>query len=371
VPAVSGDRLQVDVLGPLRVRDPHGHDVTPDGALQRRLLALLVLRRGQVVAPDVAIDVMWPVRPPRDPHAALHNHLFRLRRGLPSDIIESAGDGYRLDPSRIELDADRLASAVITGQPVDPAAVATIDEALGRWHGPAYPELDDFDDGRVEAVRLDELRIRAVEVRADRRLAAGHVDDVIVELAALAAEEPRRERPRALLMTALARSGRTVEALRVYDDFRRLLGDELGIEPSPALAAQHASLLRGGGDISWAPTSRLPVPVTSLVGRESLLVDVRAMVEANRLVTLIGPGGVGKTRMLVEVGARLRAADPKRPVVLCELAASNGYSAVDAVAAALAIDGRPGMGLTDRVAAVLADTASYGCGPMCWHGPSG
>ena len=205
--AVSGDRLQIDVLGPLRARDSLGRDVTPDGVLQRRLLALLVLRRGQVVSPDVAIDVVWPGRRPRDPLAALHNHLFRLRRALPDDVIESAGDGYRLDPSRVDLDADRLAAAVNMAQPVDRTVVLTIDEVLDRWHGPAYPELDDFDDGRMEAVRLDELRVRAVEVRAECRLAAGDVDGVVVELAALADAEPLRERPRALLMTALARSG--------------------------------------------------------------------------------------------------------------------------------------------------------------------
>src|SRR4029077_6085686 len=125
---------------------------------------------------------------------------------------------------------------------------------------------------------------------------------------------------------------------------------------SPTLAAQHAGLLGGVCAASWAPASRLTVPVTSLVGRESLLVDVLAMIGANRLVTLIGPGGVGKTRMLVEVGARLDEVDRERAVVLCELASANEESAVDAVAAALAIDGRPGVGLTDRVAAVLADT---------------
>ncbi len=208
VPAVSSDRLQLDVLGPLRARDPQGRDVTPDGVLQRRLLALLVLRRGLIVPADVAIEVVWPVGRPRDPLAALHNHLFRLRRGLPRDVIESTGDGYRLDPSRIDLDADRLAAAVNSGQPLDPAVVVTIDEALDRWHGPAYPELEDFDDARAESVRLDELRIRAVEVRAEHRLAAGQVDGVVVDLAALALEEPLRERPRALLMTALSRSGR-------------------------------------------------------------------------------------------------------------------------------------------------------------------
>jgi DNA-binding SARP family transcriptional activator len=94
----SDHRLSVDVLGPLRARDAAGRDVTPVGILQRRLLALLVLRRGRVVSADTAIDVLWPGRPPREPAAALHNHLFRLRRGLPEGVIESAGNGYRIPP---------------------------------------------------------------------------------------------------------------------------------------------------------------------------------------------------------------------------------------------------------------------------------
>ena len=106
----SGDHLRVDVLGPIRVFDAEGSDVTPDGALQRRLLALLVLRRGRVVSADAAIDALWPVSPARDPVAALHNHLYRLRLALP-DVIESTGSGYRLAPSKIDLDADRLAAA--------------------------------------------------------------------------------------------------------------------------------------------------------------------------------------------------------------------------------------------------------------------
>ena len=355
---MSGDdRLRVEVLGPIRVCDPDGRDVTPDGMLQRRLLALLVLRRGRVVSVDAAIDVLWPDRPPRDPVAALHNHLFRLRRGLPDDLIESTGHGYRVTPSKIDLDADRLAAALSDGAPADPAALlATIDGVLDRWHGPAYPELDDVDDGRAESIRLGELRIRAVEARAECQLAAGVTDGLVVELAALADEEPLRERPRALLMTALAKSGRQVEALRVYDDFRRLLGDELGIEPSPALAAQHASLLGGPDEGAWTPACRLPVPVTSLVGRDALVLEVAAMAEAHRLVTLIGPGGVGKTRLLGEVGLHLRATSGGRPVVMCELATAGEDSAVDVVAAALSIDGRPGVGLADRVAAALVDT---------------
>ena len=351
----GGERLRIDVLGPIRARLADGRDVTPDGPLQRRLLALLVLRRGHVVSVDTAIDVLWPSRPPRDPVAALHNHLFRLRRGLPDDVIDSTGNGYRLSPQAIDLDADRLVAALNKPDAADPAVLATIDEILDRWHGPAYPELDDVDGGRAEAVRLAELRIRATEVRAAVRIAAGATDDLITELAALADEEPLRERPRALLMAALARAGRNVEALRVYDDFRRLLSDELGIEPSPELVAQHADLLAGTGAATWSPASRLHVPVTSLVGRDTLMHEVLALAEANRLVTLIGPGGVGKSRLLDEVGLRLRETHPDRPVVLCELAAADEDSAIDAVAAALGIEGRPGIGLVDRIVAVLGD----------------
>jgi predicted ATPase len=157
-------------------------------------------------------------------------------------------------------------------------------------------------------------------------------------------------------MATLAATGRTVEALRVYDDFRRLLGDELGIEPSPTLRAQHAELLRGAPAQAWAPVSRLPVPVTSLVGRDGLVAELAAAIGVDRLVTLVGPSGVGKTRLLVELGHRLLAVRQSRPVVLCELASATEESAVDAVAAALAIEGRPAGGLAERVVTVLADT---------------
>jgi predicted ATPase/DNA-binding SARP family transcriptional activator len=352
---VTGDRLRVDVLGPIRAWDAEGRDVTPEGALQRRLLALLVLRRGRVVPVDTAVDVLWPRERPRDPVAALHNHLFRLRRGLPDGVVESTGEGYRVVTARVDLDADRLAAALNAHHAADPAVGQTIDEVLAGWHGPAYPELDDVDEARAEATHLGELRMRALEARAERRLTVGGGDELVAELAALADEEPLRERPRALLMAALAKAGRHVEALRVYDDFRRLLGDELGIEPSPVLAAHHADLLLGS-EAGWTPASRVPVPLTSLVGRDSLVAELLMTFDAHRLVTLVGPGGVGKTRLLGELGLRLLAERADRPVVMCELATANDESAVDAVAAALAIEGRPGVGLADRVASALADT---------------
>ncbi|HEU4841892.1 MAG TPA: winged helix-turn-helix domain-containing protein, partial [Ilumatobacteraceae bacterium] len=136
----------MEVLGPIRVFDAGGRDVTPDGALQRRLLALLVLRRGRTVSLEAAIDALWPAGPPRDPSGALHNQVFRLRRRLPDGLIESDGDGYRLTSTRVDLDADRLADVLNAG-PAGPDDLAAIDTALVRWQGPAYPELDDVDEG--------------------------------------------------------------------------------------------------------------------------------------------------------------------------------------------------------------------------------
>jgi predicted ATPase/DNA-binding SARP family transcriptional activator len=348
-------RLRIDVLGPLRVVDAEDRDVTPPGSLQRRLLALLVLRRGRAVTADSAIEALWPSARPDDPVAALQNHLFRLRRALPQRVIESIADGYRLDPTQVVVDADGLATA-LGNAGGDGDDLAGLDAVLARWQGPAYPELDDLDDGRDEAARLEELRCRALERRAEIRLATGTTDGLAAELSALADAEPLRERPRALLMTALAVTGRQAEALRVFDDFRRVLGAELGIEPSPELAAQRDALLAGEQPRSWSADHHLPVPTTSLIGRDDLADELFELAHAHRVVTLVGPGGVGKTRLLIETGHRLRDARPDDSIVLCELAGADARSAVDVVAAALDIDSRPRVAPVDRIVDVVRDT---------------
>src|SRR5262245_56635293 len=125
--ASGAKRLRVEVLGPIRVVDGDGRDVTPDGALQRRLLALLVVRRGHVVSADAAIEALWPTGRPRDPGAALQNHLYRLRRELPAGVVESTANGYRLEPSAIELDVDLLADALHGNDTPDGATLSAID----------------------------------------------------------------------------------------------------------------------------------------------------------------------------------------------------------------------------------------------------
>ena len=359
----EGPRLAVEVLGPLRVLDANGRDVTPDGDLPRRLLALLVLRRGETVSTDTAIDALWPSRRPRDPLAALQTHVFRVRRALSDGVVASSRSGYQLDAARVDVDADAVVTALVEARsvrPTDPAAaLQLLDDALARWRsGPPYAELADVDAARPELERLAEWRVRAIEERAATLIETGRATDAVADLSTLAAEHTLRERPHELLMAALAAAGRTPEALRVYDDFRRRLGDELGIEPSPVLAGHHRDLLQAEvvavTAANFAPSARrLPVPLTSLIGRDDLVSTAVGLAAAHRLITMIGPAGVGKTRLMTEVGHRLAERHPDRPVVLCELAITNADGAIDAVAATLGIDRRPGAPTIDRLAVVI------------------
>jgi hypothetical protein len=157
-------------------------------------------------------------------------------------------------------------------------------------------------------------------------------------------------------LAALAVSGRTAEALRVFDDFRRLLSDELGIEPSPALSAARDALLVGEEPSTRRPPtrSRLPLPPTGLVGRDGAVTQLVELAGAHRLVTLLGPGGVGKTRLLIEVGRRLQA-ERQRSVVWCDLTRTDARSASETVAAALGIDARRGVDPVDRIVDVVGD----------------
>ena len=157
-------------------------------------------------------------------------------------------------------------------------------------------------------------------------------------------------------MTALAAAGRHVEALRVYDDFRRLLADELGVEPSPALAARHVELLRGGAGLV-RPRHRLPSPVTSFLGRDQLVADAVGLAATSRVVTLLGPGGVGKTRLLIEVGHRLLDAEPGAARRALRAGRRVADAVLDVVAAALGIDQRPNVPLGERIVALLESSS--------------
>ncbi|MDY7103657.1 MAG: BTAD domain-containing putative transcriptional regulator [Actinomycetota bacterium] len=359
--------ITVEVLGPLRVVDATGGDVTPRGALQCRLLAALVLRRGRVVTADQLVDDLWPDGI-GGTAGALHNHVSRLRSHVPAARIERRGQGYALVLDDETVDAHRFERGVsdaAAARPTDPArALAVLDDALATWRGDPYADLVEVDDGRIEIERLVEIRARAIEERFAALLDLGRVEEATADLEAFVAREPLRERPRDLLMTALAAVGRRAEALRVYDAYRKVLAGELGVDPSPALRDRHEALLAADREVDdpapvpptrAGPLARHALPprsVSSLVGREQLLDRVAADLGRRRIVTLVGPGGVGKTRLATELGHRLagRFADGVR---FCDLTAASDEDVVATLAAVVGVEQRVGVDLLDRVGEVL------------------
>ena len=187
-----------------------------------------------------------------------------------------------------------------------------VDEALDLWRGPALAEFADRPIAAPEAVRLDELRMVARERRAELVLSLGAPEDAIAALQAIVAEHPERERARGLLMQALYRGGRHTDALAAFRSWRRYLSEELGLDPSPALQRIEQEILRHAlppPDSLTRPVSRaLPLPVTSFVGRDGDRLAVADLLGEVRLLTLHGPGGVGKTRLALEVTTGLATA---------------------------------------------------------------
>ncbi|MEU7893212.1 BTAD domain-containing putative transcriptional regulator [Nonomuraea sp. NPDC049152] len=306
--------MRFAILGPLEVHTDDGRPVRVRERKVRTLLADLLAHEGQVVPADRLVDDLWGDEPPADAHAALQTRIWHLRRALESaepgarDLVVSQAPGYVLRAA--DLDAARFRALVAEGR---------LDEALDLWRGPALADFADAPFAAATITHLEELRLTALEDQAERRLALGHQ----VELAALVAAHPLRERLRALHMRALYRAGRQSEALDTYARGRALLADELGLDPGRELTALHEAILRQ--DSSLDPSaSHLPAALTELVGRDADLLRLRASLDRFRLVTLTGPGGVGKTRLAVEAarglpGARLvelaDSDDPAQAVV--------------------------------------------------------
>ncbi|GAA4964123.1 BTAD domain-containing putative transcriptional regulator [Actinoplanes utahensis] len=271
------------MLGPVEVRGKDGSLLPVAGERLRTLVVLLALEAGRNVSADRLIDGVWGAEPPAGAGNALQALVSRLRRAAPGLVVEATPNGYRLviEPDRV--DAHRFTRLAVA----DPA------KALELWRG----ELDFPDVARPEAAHLESLHLAARRARLAGEMAHR---DVVPELEALVAAHPLDEPLAVLLIRALRRAGNRGRALAVFEDTRRRLADGLGVDPSAELAALHRDLLReqhGPGN--------LPAEVSSFVGREADVRAVSALLGAHRLVTLTGPGGSGKTRLSVEVGARL------------------------------------------------------------------
>jgi DNA-binding SARP family transcriptional activator len=259
--------LRFRVLGPFQVEDDHG-PLSLGSARRRALLALLTLNAGRVVAVDRLIDALWGEAPPRTAAHVLHVYVSDLRRVLPDQVLVTAPLGYllrvpaeALDLSEFERLLARAHATFPTGDPAE--AVAAVDAALAMWRGPVLDDLASEGFVRVEAQRLEELRLTARELRAAAALLLPDTPSLLPELQALVGEHPYRERPHALLMRALAASGRQAEALDVYRKIRGRLADELGIEPGIELRAAQTAVLR-----QEIPPTALPAGLVVAVGAD-------------------------------------------------------------------------------------------------------
>ncbi|GGR37163.1 BTAD domain-containing putative transcriptional regulator [Agromyces mediolanus] len=368
----------VGVLGPVVVADASGCLVEPPGALAKALVAVLVAiprRPGDVVGIDTIVDELWGDAPPRHPRAALQTLVSRVRRLAP-ELIRSSPAGYALaiGPSTVDLAAAELAA-----EPGDPggeeagdagAELRAVDAVLARWRGEPGEDLGGAPVADALAARAATARERLLRRRAELLAAGGTAHDETAEAyAALSQRHPLDEAAVAGRLEALAAAGRRAEALAEYAAFRERLAEELGVDPSPALVEVHARLLReppptgetgaGTGAAASAPASAPAPPLTGgirlglraapnpLLGRDDDVRDVERLLHEHRLVTVLGAGGLGKTRLAQAVAARF----PAPSVVVVELAGVRDDDDIElALGSALA--------LREARSARLADAAS-------------
>src|SRR4051794_6807165 len=314
--------MEIRLLGPVEVVVDEQVRSLP-GAGERELLALLALAAGRVVAAPALVDGLWGEALPVNPGNALQVRMSKLRRalaatGAPGELVVTRPPGYLLDLDRGGVDALRFADRVApprAAAAADPVAAAGLyREALAAWRGPALAEFAGSAWAGPEAARLAELQLAAREELVDLELAAGRHAEVLGELEQLTAAHPLRERLHGRLMLALYRTGRQADALAAYQRARTMLDAELGLAPGAELRGLQEAILQQRPDLAApdqgasaqapmapAPTpARLPARLTSFLGRESDLQRVGELLHTARLVTVTGPGGVGKTSLAIE-----------------------------------------------------------------------
>jgi YVTN family beta-propeller protein len=241
--------MEFRILGPLEVRGRDRAVIDLGGRQQRLLVALLLLHPNEVVSVDSLIEALWPDQPPASAVKSIQAQISRVRRALgEGERLQTRGSGYLLVVEPGELDSDRFRTLLDEGREQlaggnPTGAETTIREALDLWRGQPLADFVYDDFSQPEIARLDELRLSALEERFDAELALGRHGAVVAELEALVVTHPLRERLRGQLMLALYRSGRQAEALRAYEDARRQLAEELGLEPSEPLKRLQRSIL--------------------------------------------------------------------------------------------------------------------------------
>jgi predicted ATPase/DNA-binding SARP family transcriptional activator len=354
--------VEIRLLGPLEV-EVAGERVGLEGARQRRLLTALALRAPEAVPLDELVELLWGDAAPAGAVGALQRQVSRLRGRLGERVaVRRDPAGYVLEVDRGALDTRRFEELVGRARVAlaagDPArAAGDLRAALGLWRGPALAEhrFEEFAQGEI--ARLEALRVEAIEERLAAELAGGADAELVGELQALVAEHPLRERLRGQLMLALYRAGRQADALEVMRAGRRLLLDELGIEPGPELRRLERMILAHDPALTAERpavvlAAPLPAPASETIGREGELAEIGALLGRPevRLVTLVGTGGVGKTRLALEAGRALAGQFPGGAVHVNLDGVRDGGVLVPAAAAALGVVAATAAELGERLA---------------------
>jgi predicted ATPase/DNA-binding SARP family transcriptional activator len=327
--------VEIGILGALVCHD-RDRAVEVSGDRVRRLACRLVADAGRAVTLGELVDAVWPDDPPGNTPNALQSLVSRLRRALgAAEIVQQTPQGYRLNIDSGQVDANCFLDLARSGRDQLRAghaeeAARTLRSALGLWRGRLLDDAGEAEYAVALRVRWDEQRLQAVTDRIEADIARGMSGDLVAEIEQLVADHPLHEALVALQMRAMTAAGRPSEALAAYERLRERLADELGADPSASLQELHVALLRGE---AVAPTAarvgatNLPAALSSFVGREAELERVSRLLEQSRLVTVVGPGGAGKTRLAIEAASTRR---PQLPdgVWLVDLAPAADADAV-------------------------------------------
>jgi predicted ATPase/DNA-binding SARP family transcriptional activator len=334
---------------------------------ERTLLAALTARVGERVGADVLEEALWPGGSPPTARKTLQSHVARLRRELGAAAIVERSGGYVLDPDLVEVDAGRVLRvlddarrAIAGGQAGE--VIASLRAAQGAFRGEPYADVPEAAVPAGEVQRLHELHADVVEETIEAELADGDCQRCIGELEAFVQHQPYRERAWGQLMRALYQAGRPADALAAYGRVRVHLASELGLEPGPALRELERSILVHDPALArTAPPgdplgpSNLPVALNPIVGRGRDLAALEQLFEDSRLVTLVGPGGIGKTTLALALAPRIAAGDGHGPYFL-DLAPLGDVALVPAaIVAALGVDVDPEDDSMDSVRRALRD----------------
>lgn len=303
-------QVEYRILGPLAVRDDD-HTVQIPGHKEKALLALLLVELGMVVSTDRIILELWGDEAPATAIQNLRSLVSRLRRHLGKETIVAQRPGYRIDADPEDVDAqlfEQLADEAARHRNQSGSAGDIAERALALWRGRALTGFEGFHFADNEARRLEQRQLSIMGIAFDAGLALGRHTELVADLREAVDQHPLHEPFYGKLMLALYRSGRAPEALRVYTEAERVLGEELGIEPSQEIRSIERSIVMEDSSLDLASRPaphNLPAVLTSFVGRENELASLVSAIPRRRMVTLTGPGGSGKSRLALETATRL------------------------------------------------------------------